>query len=142
MASFLFNTGNEAIQNQSLNWVTGDVRVLLLKSGTPDKDNDFVSDLTPGTNELSVVGYARVACTSEAITRDDTNDWVKFVVANVAFAALTAGQTITWAIFYKHNAADAAAQLICAIDVVDTATNGGTVTLTISADGVFYIAAA
>lgn len=140
MASFLFNTGNEKIHNQTLDWVTGDVRVLLLKSSTPDKDYDVVNDLTPGTNELTVAGYGRVACTSEAITRDDTNDWVKFVVADVAFGALTVGETITWAIFYKYNASDASAQLIAAIDVADTATNGGTVTLTIHANGVFYVA--
>src|SRR5687768_8340746 len=36
-----------------------DLRMLLLKGGTPTADTNFVDDLTPASNELTVSGYAR-----------------------------------------------------------------------------------
>lgn len=144
MASSLYNTGLEKILNATVNLnASADVRVLALKSGyTFDPDHDVVNDLTPGSNELTVAGYARLTCTGEVITRDDTNNRVFFDLNDPAFAALTAGETIIALVFFIHTGSDATAQLIAYIDVVDTPTNGGTITLTVSANGLFYIAVA
>lgn len=47
-----------------------DLEVLLLKSTyTFDAEHEFVADLAPGTHELSVVGYARVALPTPVVSR-------------------------------------------------------------------------
>ena len=70
MASSLYNTGLEKILDGTINLDTpADVRCLLLKSGyTFDPDHDFVSDLTPASNEITVSGYSRQALTGEVIS--------------------------------------------------------------------------
>lgn len=144
MASSLYNSGLEKMLDGTLNLDgSADIRCLLLKSGYAfDADHDFVSDLTPGSNELSVSGYARQTCTGEVITRVDASDRVMFDMDDVTFAALAAGQTIVAAVLYVHNASDSSAQLLAYIDIADTATNGGDVVIQWHANGVFYIAVA
>ncbi len=141
MASSLYNTGLEKILDGTVNLdAPADIRCLLLKSGyTFDPDHDFVSDLTPGSNEITVSGYARQTMTGEVITRDDTNNRVMFDAGDVTFSALAAGETIVAAVLFIYNAADASAQLLAYIDLVDTATSGGDVVIQWSANGIFYI---
>lgn len=140
MASGLYNTGLEKLLNGTIVWSSADVRCLLVKSGyTFNKDHDFVSDLTPASNEVTVAGYARQALANESLTRDDTNDRVKFDGDDVAFGALSAGETIAAAVLYVYNASDSAAQMVAYIDLTDTPTNGSTVTIQWHADGIFYV---
>lgn len=144
MASSLYNTALEKLLDGTINLDgSADVRCLLVKSGyTFDPDHDVVSDITPGSNELSVAGYARQTCAGEIITRVDASDRVMFDMDDVTFAALTAGQTIIAAILFIHTGSDATAQLLAYIDIADTATNGGDVVIQWNASGVFYIAVA
>ena len=141
MASSLYNTGLEKILDGTINLDTpADVRCLLLKSGyTFDPDHDFVSDLTPASNEITVSGYSRQALTGEVISRDDGNNRVMYDAGDVTFSALAAGETIIAAVLYVYNAADSAAALLAYIDLVDTATNGGDVIIQWHANGIFYI---
>jgi hypothetical protein len=69
-----------------------DLRMLLLKSGTPTADTDFVSDLTPGTNEVTVAGYARQTLAGETVTEDDTNDFAYLDATDPVFAGLATGE--------------------------------------------------
>lgn len=140
MASGLYNKGQYLIATQALNWTSTDIRVLLLKTGyTFDKDHNFVSDLTPASNEVTVGGYSRsAAIASPTITEDDANDRIKFDAADQAFGALATGETVIAAVLYKYNAADASAELLVFADFADTPTNGSTFTVQWHADGIFY----
>ena len=81
-------------------------------------------------NEVTVAGYARQALAGEAISTNDTDDRVEYDATDVAFGALTAGETISAAvIFDQAGGADSARVLIAYLDVSDVATNGGAVTL-------------
>jgi hypothetical protein len=113
----------------SVNLGTADLRLLLLKSSTPDPDINVVSDLTPGTNELSVGGYARVALTTKTVTEDDVNDFAYLDADDVVFTSLVTGQTITWAELYENIVNDAGSFVYGNYDVTDTPTNGGNITI-------------
>ena len=65
-------------------------------------DMNTVTDVivTAGATECSVGGYARQAVASFTRTEDDTNDRVNMDVADIAFGALTTGQTIVGALWY------------------------------------------
>lgn len=139
MASGMYNTGKESLVDGTIVWGTSDMRVLLVTSGyTFDPDHDFVADLTPGSNEISVAGYSRQVLGGEVVVVDDANNRVEFDATDVVFSGLAAGQTIAAAVVYLHTGSDATAQLLAYIDLADTPTNGGDVTIQWDPEGIFY----
>ena len=98
-------------------------------------DLDTVTALLALATECTVGGYARIALTSFTATEDDTNDRVNIDFADVAFGALTAGETIYGAFIYDAttDTNDTTRELI-SIDWFATAipTNGGTFTYAIA----------
>lgn len=125
----------------------GDIRCLLLGGAGNvyvfDPDDVFVSDLTPGTNELAGTGYARVALTSETVTQNDTLDRAEWDAADTDFGTLNADNgDIDAIILYQFNAADASAQLIAFLDVVNPAlpftTAGVNFTVSWNAAGIMH----
>lgn len=143
MANALYNRGKKLILDAT-DLTTADLRVLLLKSGSFDADHNFVSDLTPGTNEQSGGTYVRKALANESVTEDDTNNIAKFDADDVTWTALsvTSGN-VTAAVVYKYNAADASAELVAWIDTMTPALpftpNGGDWTIQWHANGIFYL---
>lgn len=129
MANLVTNKCKYELFTGDANLDAADMRVLLLKSGTPLQTTNFVSDLTPASNEVTVSGYARYTLTSESVTEDDTNHFAYLDAEDAAFGALTTGETITWAILFRHTGSDATAPVYGCYDVADTPTNGGTVTV-------------
>ena len=115
---------------------TTDMRMGLLKqlaAHTNVPDLNTVADMEAHADfaELTASGYARVALTSEAATEDDTNDWALIDSDNVAFAAISAGETIVGAFIYDHaGGADSSRNLYGIYELTSTPTNGGTVTVT------------
>jgi hypothetical protein len=75
MANLVTNKLKFRLLSGSVNLSSAVQKLMLLKSGTPNADDNFVADITPGTNELSVAGYARVTLTTKSVTEDDTNDF-------------------------------------------------------------------
>ena len=62
MANTVNNIAKKKFIDGALNWATADIRALLLTSGyVVDPDDDFVADLTPGSNELTGTGYLRLS---------------------------------------------------------------------------------
>lgn len=105
-------------------------KVLLLKSGVAiDYTDVFVADLTPGTNEISVAGYARQTLTGRTVTQDDVNHRGDAAATKVTFSSLASGQTIGAAVIFKDLGADASSLLVSYYDLTDTATNGGDFTI-------------
>lgn len=117
MADIVFNTGLEKFGE----WSSLDVRALMLKSSvTPVKTNDFVSDVVSGSGEISVTGYTRQTVAGETETVDDTNHWLKLSWDTITYSGMSGtDQTAGWVVFYIHNAADSAAQLLVAFDVAN-----------------------
>lgn len=116
------------------------IDVILLGTGyTPSVDHNFASDLT---SELSGTGYAsgfggsgRKTLSSKALVEDDTNDVAYFDAADVTWTGINAG-TIGYAAIVQRGASDAASPLIAVIDVADTVTNGGDITIQWGALGI------
>lgn len=134
MANLVTNKCKYELFTGDANLDAATLKVLLLKSGTPDPDTNFVTDLVPATNELSVAGYARQTLAGQTITEDDTNDFAYLQATAPAFASLTTGQTVTWMVLFRQVTNDTDSPVYAAYDVTDTPTNGGTITVTFSSN--------
>lgn len=129
MPNFVTNRCKYELFTGDANLDAADLRMLLMKSGSPVDTWNVVSDITPASNELTVSGYARTALANETVVEDDTNDFAYLDADDVAFGALAAGETITWAVLYRHTGSDATAPVYCFYDVTDTPANGSTITI-------------
>lgn len=122
MANALYDKGRQGFLENSIDWDSDDIRVALLSAGyTPDlAAHQFVSDL--GANIVA----RSAALTGMTVTAGVANHAAKTITA-------VSGAQITRVAYYKYNAADGAARLIC---LIDTATNlpltpnGGDITIT------------
>jgi hypothetical protein len=113
------------------------VRALLERSTstyTPNKDHDFVGDLT-GLVEVSVASYARQTVANKAVN-------IELDFDNIAFGSLESGQTADALIFYQQTGgSDATPNDDDLIAYVDTATGlpavlgGGAFNVTIDSEG-------
>jgi len=138
MADVYFNSARQAIAAGNILLLTDTLKVLLVKSGyTVNADHDTVSQITPGTNEISVSGYARQTLANKSVTEDDTNDRAIFDADDVVFTSLVAGETVVAAILFKDTGSDATSKMIGYYDVTDTPTNGGTITISWASTGLF-----
>lgn len=146
MASGWYNKGKYHVLNSTINLSSDTIKVMLVTSSyTFNADHDFISDVS--ANELSVTGYTggfggsgRKTLTGKSITEDDTNDRAYFTASNVTWATLSAGQTIGGAILMKEVTTNADSPLIAFVDLVDTATNGGDITIAWNAGGILRLA--
>ena len=132
MANGVYNRAKYLLLDGALDLPTvADLRVLLVKSSyTFDPDHNFIDpDITTGSQEISVGGYARQPLVNEQIVEDDTNDFAYLDADDVVFTALVSGQTVGGAVLFKFNAADTAAELIAFYDLTDAGTNGGNMTI-------------
>lgn len=103
---------------------------------TPDIDTHTVfGDLA---NELSGTGYTAggKALTNVTVTKDTTNDRAKLDADNPTWSAINAG-TAKWAVFYVD--LGGTKYLIGYWDLGNIATNGGDLTLNLSANGLVLL---
>jgi hypothetical protein len=143
MTTIVTNRAKYRLGAGTLNAST-DIRVALLivtpdavlPAGAFDADlNDMAALLAVATvDECSVSGYGRVAITAKTVTEDDVNNWALLDCDNIAFGALTTGQTLRGAAWYVEGVSDSARELLIVSDENFTGsgipTNGGTFTLT------------
>lgn len=143
MASNLFNKGLEKVLDRTIDFINDDIQVLLVDSGYSfDKTDEFVTDITPGTNEVtnsSGTGYSRKSLSGKAITLDSGNDRVYFDASNPSYTSINTNETLAAAIIFKQATDDTDSPLIAMIDFPDLATNGSDVELQINADGLFEV---
>lgn len=131
MAYFVYNEGAESLLDGSINWGSDTIKArLLASSATPNKDDD---DMASG---YSAIGTDQTLG-SKTRTKDDTNDRVVYDAADPTWTAVAGGSTVGWCIIYKDNGGNHVP--IAALDISDTATNGGDITIQFSADGIFYL---
>lgn len=127
--------------------LTDTLKALLVASSyTPNRDHDFVSDLTEIAGASGYTpgfgGAGRKTLTSKTITVDDANDRWAFDAADVAYGALGAGATIGGLVVTKEVTNDAASPIVCFCGCTDTATDGNTVTFQFDAGGLFRVTSA
>lgn len=138
MANALYNIATFKALKGLFDLSALDVRVLFLKSTyTFDPDHQFVADLTPGSNEVSVAGYARQALATQVVTQDNTNNRAEADADDPDFGALTSGQTIAAAVYYTFVTNDADSWLIGYVDTggFPLPTNGGNVKIQHNSEG-------
>lgn len=144
MADFLTNRGALVMGHKgatnSVTFTSDTIKIGLLKSSAaPDRTANFVSDVVAGSAEISVSGYSRQTLGSKTVTESDASSRVEYDAADAAFTGLASGQTIGWAFVYKEVTNDADSPVICILDLTDTPTNGGDITIQFNSAGVFTL---
>lgn len=146
MANAWYNRGKLIALDSSLNLTSDTIRVLALKGTgyTFDPDHDFVTDLTPGSNEVSGGSYARQDLGTKAVNVDDTNDRAEFTAAATTFSAVPAqgGSNVTALVVFKFVTNDTDSPLIAYIDTgtgFPLTPNGSDITVTWNAEGVLQL---
>ncbi len=149
MASFFYGLSAEKIVEQSLDFLSDTIKVGLSDtSHTPNKDDEFLDeagadDFVDG--ELSGTGYTggfggsgRKTLASKTVVYDAANDRVELDAADVAWTAIDAG-TIAQATLLKEITNDAASLCVVNVDVADTVTNGGDITIQWNVEGILQL---
>lgn len=132
MPSFVTNAGADGLLSGSINWASDTIKARLVASSvTPDKDDTTMSAYTGIGTDPTLASKTR--------TKDTTNDREVYDAADPStWSALAAGSTIGWLVIYKFVTNDAGSTPIAVLDLTDTPTNGGDVTVTFNASGIFY----
>lgn len=143
MPNVFFNRGKYQLSTGNSNWTSATISIALMSStySSPDPDSNTFSQIS--ANELSVTNYTRQTLESKTTTEDDTNDYVSFDAADPSWTSLgdpAGGQIITGAVVFFSGSTDATSNLICFLDLTNTTVNGGTVSITFPAAGVFTLA--
>lgn len=145
MASMWFDSGLLKILNRNIDWVSDTIKVIILKATyTPSKDHVFVSDLTPGTNEVGSTGYTggfagagRKAIASKTIALDSANHRVVLDAADPsAWTGISGADAWAYAALWKPVTSDADSPLIALCDPSDLVLNGSDVNLVFNASGI------
>lgn len=81
---------------------TDDIRSLLLTGSlTINPDHATVAAVLAANTEASDASYARVACTGEAVTQNDTDNRAEFDINDLDYGALD-NETPTAVLIYQH----------------------------------------
>jgi len=104
MSNKLFDPGREGFLDGSINWASGDIRVMLVKSTYVwDATDKFVAD-------LGAVDNGRSASLASKTATDGTAD------AAATSLMATAAEACSALVLFQHTGADATARLIAFID--------------------------
>lgn len=145
MASLVYDIGSYSLQNGSVAFATDTIIGILVASTYTPAQADTHTQITAA--EISgITGYTggwggsgRVTLGTKTLTNDTTNNRTTYGAANPAAWTLGTGATIGGIVIAKNGAADDTTMIplfFCACTA--TPTNGGTFTLTFSANGIAY----
>lgn len=141
MAQFAYNNGKAMVARYGVDSL--DFGLLLLKAGyTPDKDHQFVSDLTPASNEIVTAGYARMTGISATVAVNNTLDraeitWPYQLLTGLGvptYPVVTAG-----VMYCNTPGTDATRWLLLYLDSIAFTTNGSDVLFSFDATGLLRI---
>lgn len=144
MASFVTNEGSHRMTvggGTSVNWDTSTALYARLgtTSWSPTKDETAMTSFAAATGADDV----SVAAGNTSIAKNTTDDRIELKYnTTLTFTTVTGSQTVGWvAIYVEDAAADATRVPLIFIDVADTATNGGDITISFSgnSDVVAYL---
>jgi hypothetical protein len=129
MANLTMNEGIESILDRSIDWINDTIKIMAVSSVyTPNKDDQFID--AGGANDAvdARIGTDQTLG-SKAIQKDTTNDLVALDAADPTWTALASGSTIVGFVVYKDTGTPSTSKILGYIDVTDTPTNGGDITL-------------
>lgn len=124
MANALYDKGREKFLNADIDWLTDDIKVVLVDTGAYTvalSTHEFLSD---------VAGGARIATSGNLASKSSTNGVAN--AANVTFSAVTGAQSEALVI-YKDTGSAATSPLIAYIDSatgLPVLPNGGDISIT------------
>jgi len=131
MADFVYNEGAESLLDGTIDWAADTIKArLIASSATPNKDDD---DLATG---YTAIGTDQTLG-SKTRTKNDTLDRIVYDAADAVFSAVAGGSTVGWCIIYKDDGGNHVP--IFALDLTDTPTNGGDLTVQFNAAGIAYL---
>jgi hypothetical protein len=124
--------------------LTDTIKALLVSDAyTPNKDHDFVSEVTEISGASGYTGgfggAGRKTLASKTLTVDDANDRFVFDAADVSYGALGTGATIGGLVVCKEITNDAASPIIARCGCTDTPTNGSPVTYQFDSVGILTV---
>lgn len=137
MASFVTNRGARDLTvgtagTSTIDWNSDTIKARLV-----------ASSFTPTKDDTSMTGYTAIGTdqtlTSPTFTEDTTNDRIVYGAANPTWTAVAGGSTVGWVVLFKFVTNDAGSTPIAVLDVTDTATNGGDITVQFDSTGCFYL---
>ena len=137
MADLIYNRGLDELAT----WTSATYKFMLLKGSgyTPNKDHDFVTNLTPASNEVAGAGYTRQTVGTPTRTIDDTNDRITYDCADPAFGSIASGETVSAMVLYRQVSSDTDHILIAYFDITDTPTSGSAFSIVVDAQGLLYV---
>lgn len=140
MASLGFNRHRYRLSLGDFRPATAVVRALLTSAAyTPNEDHNTVSDVT---NEITTTGYARITVGGLAVAQDNVGDQAVTDANDLVFPAIgNSTQTAAWVVLFERLAgADAGTDpLITALDMPNTLLDGTTLTLQLTATGIYTV---
>lgn len=118
-------------------WESANYSTLLLQGSgyIVDPADEFVADLTPGSNECSAVGYSRQTPTSPLRVVDDTLHLIRYDCDDFDFGSIATGQTISGLVLFQTTGVDASSTLIAHFPIPDIATNDNPFAVVVNASG-------
>lgn len=127
MATSFYDTARDAFAKAQINWLTDDIRLLLIDSALYTVNfttHAFLSEVAAGAR-IATVALAGKTCPGAGVM--DAND--------STFTAVAGTTTCEALIVYKHTGVEGTSQLICYIDSVGASTfpittNGNNITVT------------
>ena len=126
-------------------WSSVDLRVLLLDPASTyvfDATDEFVADLTPGSNELSTTGYARVTLGTSTPTWDAGSSAWRFLADAPVFPALGGTEVVTAAVFFEQVTTDSDSLLISHHTFAGVTLDGTDLTVNLPSGGFLFDASA
>lgn len=145
MASLVTNRGMYSILSGAVDLTNDTIKVMLLDSSfTPAATYDYVSEIS--SDELSGTGYTggfsgsgRKTLASKTFTENETDGVAVFDAADSSWSSINAGVASCAAII-KEVTTDADSLVLGFVEFTNRTTNGGTITLAWSSNGIFRIA--
>ena len=131
MASILYNEGNQSIIDRDIDLAANTIKAMLVSSTyTPDKDDQFIdAGGASDAVDARLSGTTDQTLANKVIGKDTTNDFSYFDADDVVFTAVTTGQTAVGVVIYKDTGTPTTSKLIAYLDITDTPTNGGDITI-------------
>lgn len=122
-------------------WTSADLRWIALDGigYTLSLNDQFISDLDPGANEVAVAGYDRVTATGMSRNPGFFTVVITYGIDNPDFGLLDTGAEVTALVLAAHVTDDSDSPLIAYLSMTPTNTNGGEFTPTIPGGQLFSI---
>jgi len=119
------------LANQTLEGTSAPIKAVLVSSTyTYNAAHDFRDDLT---------GVIATSSALSSTTWSSSGTGYVFDAADITFSAVAGGSTVDAVVLFFDTGTPGTSPLICYDQVTSTATNGGDITITFNASGIFTV---